>query len=643
MSAFTGIFSIRPLPSLFTLSSYSLSLFSPAQSVWWLSSYILSSPRFDTMKQHPGLLEKILPPPRGNFMIRADLDKGYKRFSRGLAQILMVSVLVPMTVIAILSHYQHRQLFEQKEQEQLFLHLKLSAGTIEKFVAELETVVQIVAVEDGYQELSNQAELAEIFARLHNEYPSLEGIEIIDTHGQKKSHFGWNHGVNTAYKDSPWYKKTLLQGIYISNMFIQHPAEPYFFIALSRKFSYQAGRWVVRVAFNANELQSLIDSVSVGYSEDLFLVDADFRLLTQPRNLALVNKEYIAIEAKHTLEHPLPDWSSENVADRISPQPADGVQISRHASQEEQQIIQAVTGLENIPWKLVLIKEQYLYGETWAKFKAQLTAIFIFCAGLAVLFVIEISKAITGHLREASLKREQFLARAEQPNKLASIGRLAAGVAHEINNPLAIIHQKAGLAQDFMEISAEFPHKKGVVESLEGIQKNVQRCKIITHRLLGFAHQTKVKIEQVDINLLLHEVIDFLSEEISYCQIRIVFELDRDIQPIFTDRGELLQVLLNITGNAIDAVGSDCAITLKSRQVDGKNVRIVIKDNGPGMSEEVQKQIFDPFFTTKQTGKGTGLGLSIVYGLVRKLGGSINVISAEDKGAAFEIDLPIRQ
>ncbi len=99
-------------------------------------------------------------------MIRADLDKGYKRFSRGLAQILAVSVLVPMTVIAVLSHYQHRQLFEQEEQEQLSLHLKLTAGAVEKFVAELETVVRIVAVEDDYKKLSNQAELKEVFARL---------------------------------------------------------------------------------------------------------------------------------------------------------------------------------------------------------------------------------------------------------------------------------------------------------------------------------------------------------------------------------------------------------------------------------------------------------------------------------------------
>lgn len=274
----------------------------------------------------------------------------------------------------------------------------------------------------------------------------------------------------------------------------------------------------------------------------------------------------------------------------------------------------------------------------------QQITVFLLCAFVAVAVVFQLSEAITDHLREGGLKREQFLARAEQPNKLASIGRLAAGVAHEINNPLAIINQQAGLIQDIQEMSPDFPHKAMVAESLAGIQKSVKRCKVITHRLLGFAHQTKVNIEEVDINALLREAVDFLAKEASYNQIAIKFILDQDIQRPLSDHGELLQIFLNIIGNAIDALAeSGGTVTLSSKQVDRKNLRVCIADNGPGMTAEVQRHIFDPFFTTKETGRGTGLGLSIVYGLIRKLGGTVNVVSEVGKGTEFEIDLPIYQ
>jgi two-component system NtrC family sensor kinase len=292
-----------------------------------------------------------------------------------------------------------------------------------------------------------------------------------------------------------------------------------------------------------------------------------------------------------------------------------------------------LTVLVLVPMTIIAIVSHY-----------QQITIFIFCGLVAVLVVFQISEAITDHLREAGLKREQFLARAEQPNKLASIGRLAAGVAHEINNPLAIINQQAGLIQDIQEMSPDFPHKDMVAESLAGIQNSVQRCKIITHRLLGFAHQTKVEMEEVDINALLHEAVDFLAEEASYNRIGMEFILDQDIRHPWSDHGELLQVFLNIIGNAIDALaGTGGTVTLSSKQINPKNLRVCIADNGPGMTAEVQQHIFDPFFTTKETGRGTGLGLSIVYGLIRKLGGTVNVVSEVGKGTEFEIDLPVHQ
>ena len=245
--------------------------------------------------------------------------------------------------------------------------------------------------------------------------------------------------------------------------------------------------------------------------------------------------------------------------------------------------------------------------------------------------------------RSSDKKRQQLYSEAEHSNKLASIGRLAAGVAHEINNPLSIINQKTGLVQDFMEFSGDFEHKEAMAEALAGIQSSINRCKTITHRLLGFARHTDVETEELDVNSLLREVIDFLAREATYNQIRIDFDLDLDVGKIMSDRGPLQQVFLNITNNAIDAIGDHGTIVLSSRKVDQKSILIKIADDGPGMSTEVQERIFEPFFTTKETGKGTGLGLSITYGLVRKLGGDIKVISELGEGTTFKITLPVQQ
>ena len=161
--------------------------------------------------------------------------------------------------------------------------------------------------------------------------------------------------------------------------------------------------------------------------------------------------------------------------------------------------------------------------------------------------------------------------------------------------------------------------------------------------MLGFARQAVVKTEEIDINAIIREVVDFLAKEASYNQIKIDFDLDEHINKIISDRGQLQQIFINITNNAIDAIGSDGQITLSSKQVDEDTIQVKITDDGPGIPPEIQKSIFDPFFTTKETGKGTGLGLSIVYGLVNKLGGKIQVYSEVGKGTTFEITLPVRQ
>ncbi|MDP2156753.1 MAG: ATP-binding protein [Nitrospirota bacterium] len=229
-----------------------------------------------------------------------------------------------------------------------------------------------------------------------------------------------------------------------------------------------------------------------------------------------------------------------------------------------------------------------------------------------------------------------------EAEKLASLGTLAAGVAHEINNPLAIINEKAGLMQDIMELSKNVPRKDKYLDIIASILESVNRCRTITHRLLGFARGTETTIEIFDISTAVNDVIGFLGQEITAKKIRIQRFLDPHLPAVASDKAQLQQVLLNIIKNAIDAV-EEGGVIIVSSLVDGDDaVKVVIADNGPGIPEDRIKRIFEPFFTTKEKGKGTGLGLSITYGIVRRLGGEITVESEVGRGTSFRIRIPLK-
>jgi len=235
-------------------------------------------------------------------------------------------------------------------------------------------------------------------------------------------------------------------------------------------------------------------------------------------------------------------------------------------------------------------------------------------------------------------EKQELLLEAE---KLASLGRIAAGIAHEINNPLAIVNEKAGLMQDIIGISDEFQHRDKFMNLIQGIVESVDRCRAITHHLLGYARPTEFIMETMDLNDAIEAVKGFLHRELDSKHIVVETNLLADLPQISSDKGQIEQVILNIVKNAIDAVSEGGLITISSGIKDNNTAMISIKDNGLGIPEDKLKRIFEPFFTTKVKDKGTGLGLFVSYGIVKKLGGMINAQSELGKGTTFTIEIPV--
>ncbi|MBL0732010.1 MAG: PAS domain S-box protein [Desulfosarcina sp.] len=223
-----------------------------------------------------------------------------------------------------------------------------------------------------------------------------------------------------------------------------------------------------------------------------------------------------------------------------------------------------------------------------------------------------------------------------QSEKMASIGKLAAGVAHQLNNPLGGIILFSKLMME------EYDLVKEAKDDLRRIILDAERCRDIVKELLEFSRQTSHLMQPHDMNKALTKTLFLLKDQTLFHNIEIEDSLEPTLPFVTANIQQMNHVFMNLLLNAADAMEGKGKLTITSYMLSEKNrVCIEISDTGPGIPEEIKNQIFEPFFTTKEEGKGTGLGLSMVYGIVEEHGGIINVKSKPDQGTTFYIELPI--
>ena len=243
--------------------------------------------------------------------------------------------------------------------------------------------------------------------------------------------------------------------------------------------------------------------------------------------------------------------------------------------------------------------------------------------------------------------RKALMSQVIQSERLAAVGRLAAGVAHEINNPLAAIAEVAGYLEDLLGGIIEVDREKLDQELNEGlatITAQVNRCSSITHRLLGFARKSEARVEVADVNEALEEILPFLEKEARLANVRIHRDYDAEIPRVSIEEVQLEEILINLITNSLQAMTErgHGNIWITASPEDGR-VILSVRDDGPGIDEAVKDCLFDPFVSTKPQGHGTGLGLSICYGIIKRYDGEIRVESQPGEGATFRVVLRIHQ
>jgi signal transduction histidine kinase len=249
---------------------------------------------------------------------------------------------------------------------------------------------------------------------------------------------------------------------------------------------------------------------------------------------------------------------------------------------------------------------------------------------------------MVGKIHIADENRLMTLHQMEYSNKMASIGRMAANVAHEINNPLAIINEKAGLIQDLFTFKKQYTDDPKLTGLVASILVSVKRAGKITKRLLTFARNLEGTIETVQLEQVIGEVLSFLEKEAEYSNIQIRVDAAPDTPAIESDRGKLQQIFLNIINNAFAAMNNGGRLDIQIRADSPDQVKVQITDNGCGIPEDDLHNIFEPFFSTKISKGGTGLGLSITYNLTHDIGGDIEVASQVGQGTSFTVILPLK-
>jgi signal transduction histidine kinase len=248
------------------------------------------------------------------------------------------------------------------------------------------------------------------------------------------------------------------------------------------------------------------------------------------------------------------------------------------------------------------------------------------------------------HARAQRLEKEELKhteelmhlqSRMAHSEKLASMGRLAAGVAHELNTPLGGVLSLAMLALE------ECDERHPVRKDLEVIVKQALHCREIVKGLLAFAHQSESGAAKTDVNSVIESTLALLERQAIFQNVRTRRTLGEGLPPVFIDPSRLQSVIMNVVMNAVDAMEGTGALGVETGVDEaGEQVLIRISDTGKGIPDKIKPLIFEPFFTTKEPGEGTGLGLAIVYGVVKGAGGRISVDSSPS-GTTFTIRLPI--
>jgi two-component system NtrC family sensor kinase len=558
-------------------------------------------------------------------------DTRTRRIKRNILTYMIVIPLIPLFLAVGISFYYFTTALENSSTQSLKRIVGDHRDMIESFLMERKSDLEMVTRLYDFESINRNQIIDDVFEILKNKSGAFIDLGLFDSRGLHVKYSGQYQLTGKLYKDEFWFREVMEKGRYISDVFLGYRNVPHFIIAVKKGAGADA--WILRATIDTLFFDRMVSGVRIGRSGEAYIL----------------NKKGIAQTGRRS--------GGVNVMKKdpeFSAFPSSGSTIHTFLKSDPQglKFLYATTWLKDQEWLLVVRQEKkdafrFFYYALYA-------SLIIMVLGIAI--VVGMSFFMTEKLftRIEQLGREKKdlgnqLIRASQ---LAEVGEMAAGFAHEINNPLQIIKSEhaliASIFEDLYENKKIDPEDQEILElqdSLSQIELQVSRCSDITRAILKFGRKNETREQLLYPGEQIPEIIKMIEQRASVEGIAVFQNIPVDLPGFMGDASQFQQVMLNLFNNAIDAImeqhpDTGGRLEIQARSKDDNWIEIRVTDNGTGIQPEHIAKVFSPFFTTKPVGKGTGLGLSVCYGIIENFGGTMDVTSRVNEGTIFIITLP---
>ena len=548
----------------------------------------------------------------------------YHSLTRNIVLLVIVVSITPMIMVSGLLLYQ----FQNSYREKIYAHLgevvQKHKQKIDGFLKERLDDIRFLSKTFSLEELSDESFLQDRLFTLQEEFgPMFVDLGIVNERGIQVAYSGPFKLGRALYSDAQWFKMAMTREYFISDVFLGLRGLPHFIIAVRENWKGQS--WILRATIDFVAFNTLVENIRIGQTGFAFIVNKDGEFQTQSLlEVAACKQIYLTLLSEGK--------AGENK-----------MRIVERCDKTGKENILVADFLKDNDWLLVYQQDS---ADAFADLgKALRWAILInLVGGLAIMTMAAVlSKRIVKRIAEADQEKNQMDEQIVETGKLASIGELAAGIAHEINNPVAIMVEEAGWIGDLLE-EEEFRESGNLEEfkrALGQIRTQGKRCKDITYKLLSFARKTDPREQEVQLNDLLEDLVALSAQRARYANITIKTDFQETLPTVMASLSEMQQVFLNLINNSIDALEKRGGMIEIKTRLEADRLVVEVMDNGPGIARANLGRIFDPFFTTKPVGKGTGLGLSICYGIIKKYGGEIEAHSVPEVETRFRVKIPL--
>ncbi|PLX54025.1 MAG: two-component sensor histidine kinase [Desulfobacteraceae bacterium] len=550
-------------------------------------------------------------------------------YYRSLTQkMILTIILVSVTPLILVSStilYRFHVSYHEKVRAHLQELVLKHKQTIDNYLKEKLGDIRFLSETFCFDELKDASFLQDRLDMLQQSFgPVFVDLGVVNSQGLQVAYAGPFRLGKALYFEADWFKKAMKTRYFISDVFLGLRGLPHFIVAV--KDNWMGDPWILRATIDFVAFNNFVTNIRIGETGFAYILNREGKFQTKPFFDITPRREPYRVFLKIKEDDP------------------QKVHIVEKTDDSGKKIIYVAAFLKDGDW--LLVYQQNHRDAYLDLYRTNIVAITIIVFGAfgIVFAALFLSKRMVSRIAMADHEKKMMNRQIVETGKLASVGKLAAGIAHEINNPVAIMVEEAGWIGDLLE-EEEFHESENLNEferALKQIKTQGHRCKEITHKLLSFARKTDSRTQETQVNDLVKELVALSEQRAKYSKITIDTNLEKNLPITYMAQSEMQQILLNLINNSIDAMdkkGGELTITTYS---EGDGIGIKVSDNGPGIPEANLSRIFEPFFTTKPVGKGTGLGLSICYGIIQKMGGQIEVESVIDSGTTFHIRLPIQ-